>query len=187
VAGLTDLDELKVPKAIRPVVDEIIGITDEACLALLDEEYADLARRAVAKLARKRPSPLTSGGRTTWAGAVVYALGQVNFLFDPTTEPCVTTDELANQFGVAKASMSSKAKKVRDLIGIDHFSPEFLRADVIASTPFVWMIQLNDLVIDVRQAHLEIQAEAFRQGVIPYIPALGPDGTQTLLSESRRG
>jgi hypothetical protein len=51
------LDELKVPKALRPVVDEIVAITDSVCLAVLDEEYADLARRAMAKLARKRPPP----------------------------------------------------------------------------------------------------------------------------------
>jgi hypothetical protein len=46
------LDELKIPKGLRPVADEIVGITDSVCLSVLDEEYADLARRAVAKLAR---------------------------------------------------------------------------------------------------------------------------------------
>jgi len=71
-------DELKVPKALRPVADEIVAITDSVCLAVLDEEYADLARRAVAKLARKRPSPLTGGRRATWAAGVVYALGQAS-------------------------------------------------------------------------------------------------------------
>ena len=74
------LDELKIPKGLRPVVEEI---TDSVCLSVLDEEYADLARRAVAKLARKRPSPLQVGRRATWAAGVVYALGHVNFLSDP--------------------------------------------------------------------------------------------------------
>jgi len=55
---MTEIDELKVPIALRPVVEEIFGIIDAACMAVLDEEYADLARRAAAKLARKRPSPL---------------------------------------------------------------------------------------------------------------------------------
>ncbi len=61
------LDELKIPKGLRPVVEEIVGITDSVCLSVLDEEYADLTRRAVAKLARKRPSPLQAGRRATWA------------------------------------------------------------------------------------------------------------------------
>ena len=39
------MGELKVPKALRPVVEEIVGITNSVCVALLYEEYADLARR----------------------------------------------------------------------------------------------------------------------------------------------
>ena len=65
--AVTDLRKLNVPKALRPVVEEIVGITDAVCLAVLDQEYADLARRAAAKLARKRPSPLVGGRRVTWA------------------------------------------------------------------------------------------------------------------------
>jgi hypothetical protein len=65
------LDELRVPKAIRPLVDEIVAIIDSVCLAVLDEEYADLAQRAVAKLARERPSPLVRGRRAAWAAGVV--------------------------------------------------------------------------------------------------------------------
>jgi len=92
------LDELKIPKGLRPVVEEIVGITDSVCLSVLDEEYADLARRAVAKLARKRPSPLQAGRRATWAAGVVYALGHVNFLSDPASQPCVTADQLSAAF-----------------------------------------------------------------------------------------
>ena len=54
------LDELKVARELRPVVEEIVGITDSVCLSLLDEEYADLARRAVAKLAQ---AALAAAGR----------------------------------------------------------------------------------------------------------------------------
>jgi hypothetical protein len=43
---MVDMGELKVPKALRPVVEEIVGITDSVCVAVLDEEYADLARRS---------------------------------------------------------------------------------------------------------------------------------------------
>jgi len=96
-------DELKIPKGLRPVADDIVGITDSVCLSVLYEEYADLARRAVAKLARKRPSPLQASRRATWAAGVVYALGHVNFPSDPASEPCMTADQLSAAFGVAKA------------------------------------------------------------------------------------
>jgi Domain of unknown function (DUF6398) len=174
------LDELKVPKALRPVVDEIVGITDLVCLAVLDEEYADLARRAVAKLARKRPSPLLRGRRAGWAAGVVYALGQANFLFDPAIGPTATADQLSEAFGVAKTTMGSKAKQVRDLLRISPFSPEFERDEVAAWNPLRWIIEVDGLAVDVRHVPLDIQVAAFERGFIPYVPALGPDGTAAM-------
>ena len=147
------LDELKIPRGLRPVAEEIVGITDSVCLSVLDEQYADLARRAVAKLARKRPSPLQAGRRATWAAGVVYALGHVNFLSDPASEPCVTADQLSAAFCVAKSTMSSKARQVRGLLQLSHFSPEFQRADVVARNPLAWIIEVNGLAGDARQGH----------------------------------
>ena len=177
---MTGPDELKVPKALRPVVDEIGAITDSVCLAVLDEEYADLARRAVAKLARKRPSPLLRGRRAGWAAGVVYALGQANFLFDPAIGPTVTADQLSEAFGVAKTTMGSKARQVRDLLRISPFAPEFERAEVAARSPLKWIIEVDGLAVDVRHVPLDIQVAAFDRGFIPYVPALGPDGTAAL-------
>lgn len=176
MTDVTDMRELKVPKALRPVFDEIVGITDAVCLAVLDEEYADLARRAAAKLARKRPSPLVGGRRATWAAGIVYALGQANFLSDPATEPCVTADQLSEAFGVVKSTMGKKARQVGDLLQISPYSLEFQRADVAEQNPLVWMIELNGLVVDARHVPLAIQMEACRRGFIPYVPAFGPDG-----------
>lgn len=181
---MTGLDELRVPKALRSVVDEIVAITDSVCLATLDEEYADLARRVVAKLARKRPSPLLSGHRAGWAAGVVYALGQANFLFDPAVGPTVTADQLSEAFGVAKSTMGSKARRVRDLLRISPFSPEFERADVVAQNPLTWIIEVDGLAVDIRHVPLDIQVAAFERGFIPYVPALGPDGTASMQESS---
>lgn len=84
---MTDLGDLRIPVAMRPTAAQVIRLTDKVCADLLEQEYAALARQAVAKLARKRPSPLQSGRAATWAGGVVWALGQVNFLSDRSTEP----------------------------------------------------------------------------------------------------
>ena len=180
--AVAELDELKIPKAMRPVTEDVIQITDEVCGKLLDAEYADLARHAVAKLARKRPSPLLGGRRGTWAAAVVYALGQVNFLFDSSGEPHLSADELSAAFGIAKSTMSSKAKQVRDLLKMDHFTAEFLRADVMAENPMVWFVEVDGLVMDARSLPVDYQVVAFQRGYIPYIPALGPDGTAAVVN-----
>jgi hypothetical protein len=171
--AVTDVRELKVPTALKPVFEEIVGLTDAVCLAVLDAEYAELARCATAKLARKRPSPLVSGRRSTWAAGIVYALAQVNFLFDPENALYMTADQFSEAFGVLKSTMGGKAKQVRDLLRMSPFSAEFQRADVVAQNPMVWFIEVDGLAMDARQSPIDIQAEAYRLGLIPYVPALG--------------
>jgi len=60
---------MRVPKALRPRFDEICALTDRFCAERLDAEYAELCRKLVAKLARKRPSPLERGDPRIWAAA----------------------------------------------------------------------------------------------------------------------
>ena len=177
--AVAEFDELKIPNAVRPVAEEVIKITDEVCAKLLDAEYTALARQVVAKLARKRPSPLLSGRRATWAAGVVYALGQVNFLFDPSREPYRTADELGDAFGVAKTTMGSKAKQVRDMLKMDYITPEFVRADVADDDAAVWIVEVDGLVMDVRSLSLDIQTKAFARRLHPVHPALGRDGSRT--------
>lgn len=184
---MADLGDLKIPVAVRPAAEAIIALTDRVCPELLDEEYAVLARSVVAKLARKRPSPIQSGRAPTWAGAVVYALGQVNFLFDSATKPYATADDLSAAFGVAKSTLGAKAKQVRDLTKMSWGTAEFLRDDMIEASPSIWLIQVDGLVMDARGLPLPVQARAFALGIIPYIPALGRDGTAAWLSESESG
>jgi hypothetical protein len=186
IPAVAEFDELNIPKAVRPVAEEVIKITDEVCAKLLDAEYAALARQVVAKLARKRPSPLLSGRRATWAAGVVYALGQVNFLSDPSREPYLTADELSDAFGVAKTTMGSKAKQVRDILKMDYIAPEFMRADVADDNPAVWFVEVDGLIMDARSLSLDLQTTAFARGYIPYVPALGRDGTDALMDKARQ-
>jgi hypothetical protein len=180
---MADLADLKIPVAMRPAAEAIIALTDQVCPELLDQEYARLARSVVAMLARKRPPPIQSGRAPTWAGAVVYALGQVNFLFDPDTKPYATADDLSAAFGVAKSTLSAKAKQVRDLTKMSWGTAEFLREDMIEASPMIWFLEMDGLVVDARGLPLPVQAQAFEAGIIPYIPALGRDGTAAWLDE----
>jgi hypothetical protein len=183
---MADIGELKIPAAMRSAAQAIIALTDQVCPELLDEEYAALARNVVAKLARKRPSPIQSGRASTWAGAVVYALGQVNFLFDPATKPYATADDLSAAFAVAKSTLSAKAKQVRDLTKMSFGTPEFLREDMVAASPMIWFIEVDGLIMDARELPPPLQVRAFELGVIPYIPALGRDGTADWLRRGQR-
>jgi Domain of unknown function (DUF6398) len=57
-----------VPRALKPVYEQIVGITNAFCERHLDGDYASLCMKMAASLARKRPSPLTKGQTRSWAG-----------------------------------------------------------------------------------------------------------------------
>ncbi|MGB7981916.1 MAG: DUF6398 domain-containing protein [Candidatus Nanopelagicales bacterium] len=163
---------MKVPHGVRPYADQIVAVTDAVCMEHLDAEYAGLCRRMVGKLGRKRPSPLTRGDQRIWAAGVVYALGQVNFLFDPQQTPHATAEQLSGWLGVKKTTMGNKARLIRDTLALSHFDNEFMRRDVVAANPLTWLLEVDGVVVDVRHAPVHLQVRAFELGLIPYVPGL---------------
>jgi hypothetical protein len=91
---------------------------------------------------------MQAGRAATWAGGVVWALGQVNFLFDRSTEPYVTHDNLADAFGLSKSTLGQKGKQIRDTLKMTWAIPEFLRAERIDANPMIWFIEVNGLPFD---------------------------------------
>jgi hypothetical protein len=169
-------EDHRVPVAVRTVFEQVAGIADAFCREHLDDEYAQLSVTLTAKLARKRPSPLLRGDRRIWASAVIYALGRVNFLSDPSQTPHLASEQLARLLGVKQATMAAKGRVVMDLFGLDHFDTEFCLPSRLASHPTAWLITIDGLLYDARTLPIEIQAELARRGLIPGILApLAPD------------
>jgi len=79
-------------------------------------------------------------------------------------------DELCDWFGVATSTGSNKANQIRKLFHINHFSHEWMLPDLVDKLPMVWMISVNGFIVDARSLPRSIQEEAFRRGLIPYIP-----------------
>ena len=161
----------KVPAAVKPVFDDIVSITDLFCQQHLDAEYAGLCVKLAAKLARKRPSPLLRGDRGIWAAGIVYAIGRVNFLADPNQKPHLRTDELADLLGVKQTTMTNKGRLIADTLRISLMDPEFSRRDMIDKNPMAWLLEVNGFLVDARQLPPELQVQAWRQGLIPYVSA----------------
>jgi hypothetical protein len=128
-----DLAELKVPVALRDRAHEILAITDEACASHLDDEYTRLCRVLVARLARKRPSPLIRGDARIWAAGAIYAVGQVNFLFDRTQQPHLSAGQLADRLRVVKTTMANRAALINKTLDIGIFEPDLTRSTVLES------------------------------------------------------
>lgn len=163
-------EEYSIHPEMREKYETITGITDEFCREHLNEEYAELARKMAAALSRKRPSPLESGRERSWAAGIVYALGRVNFLSDDSFEPHMTQAELCERIGVSHSNVSSKSREIWDALELVQLHPDWCPPSRLEENPLAWIVEVNDLPIDVRAAPREIQEEAYRLGLIPYLP-----------------
>lgn len=160
---------IKVPKGWENVFAALSSLTDRFCEEHLDREYADLARYAIAALCRKRPSPLTSGHSQTWACAVLYALGQVNFLSDRSTAPYMAMADLCSHFSIAPSTGGNKAKLVRKALGMRQFDYNWTLPSRVENTSIPWLIEVNGLIADARQLPPAVQAVAVQKGLIPFV------------------
>ena len=158
------------PAGVRPAHERIVARTDAFCRRHLDAEYAVLCRKLAGVLARKRPSPLTQGKPESWASGIVRVVGSVNFLNDPSQPHHMTMADIDERIGVSEATGSAKSMAIRDLLKIRGFEAEWTLPGRMEQNPMAWMIQVNGLMMDARHAPREIQEEAFRKGLIPFIP-----------------
>jgi len=161
---------LQVPKELQARYEEITHLTDTFSQHYLNDEYAQLCRELTATLCRKRPSPLARGNASTWACGIIHALGMVNFLFDSSQTPHIVASQIWEYFDLSSSTMQAKSKQIRDLLGMYQMDPTWSIPSMVDKNPLIWMLEVNGLVIDVRQAPREIQEVAFRRGLIPYIP-----------------
>jgi hypothetical protein len=160
-----------VPSSVEPAYSAIIALIETFCAQHLNGEYAALAQRLTATLARKRPSPIVRGKPEIWACAILYALGTVNFLFDKAQTPHLRADELCALFGVSTSSGANKAKLIRDMLKMGPMDPNWCLPSRVDRNPLVWMVQVNGFIVDVRHMPREVQKIAYEKGLIPYIPA----------------
>jgi hypothetical protein len=162
----------KIPKAMADKFASITTLTDSFCEQHLNDEYRSMIRRAVAALARKRPSPLLKGKENVWAAAAVHAVGRINFLDDYSQLPHCKPKVIYEFFGIAESTGQNKSKEIRDLLNMEPMSPAWTLSSRLADNPMVWMLQVNGLIVDIRHESLELQQAAYEQGLIPFIPAM---------------
>jgi hypothetical protein len=80
-------------------------------------------------------------------------------------------DELCAVFGVSQSSGANKAKNIRDLLKIHQFDPDWCLPSLVDRNPLIWFLQVNGMMVDIRDMPREVQVLDFEKGLIPYIPA----------------
>lgn len=168
---LTTRRATSVPKLMLPTFAAVTELSDAVCAEHLNDDYRDLARDMAAGLCRKRPSPLSSGQPQTWACAILYALGQTNFLSDKASQPYMVMSDLCATFGVSQSTASAKARTIKNALRIRVLDPDWMLPSLIEQNPLIWMAHVNGVLVDLRDMPREVQVIAYEQGAIPYIPA----------------
>ncbi len=161
----------KIPKSMAEKFTTITALTDSFSKKYLNEEYKVMIHRVVGALARKLPSPLLKGKENVWAAAVVHAVGRVNFLDDPSQSPHCKSKTIYEFYGIADSTGQNKSKEIRDLLKMGQMSPDWTLPSLLVNNPMVWMLEVNGLIVDLRQAPLELQQVAYEKGLIPFIPS----------------
>ncbi len=135
----------------------LIEATTAYCREQLNEEYREICEKLIDKMSRKRTVPFLSGQLNIWAAAVVYAIGQINFLFDGSFEPSATADDIRDHFGVKKNTVSNKARCIRDMFKMGCYDKEFSTEHVKQRNPFRDLVMIDGMIAPKSALPLEIQ------------------------------
>jgi hypothetical protein len=135
----------------------LIEMTAKFCNKKLNDEYRELTEKMIKKLSKKRNVPFLSGRIEIWAAAIIYSLGQINFLFDKKSQPFSTADEISGFFGQSKSSVSQKAKVIRDLLKLNYSDNEFSLKSIQESNPFNEMVSIDGFIVPISSLPPDMQ------------------------------
>ena len=151
---------------IESISQQLLTLTGEFCDQYLDNDYKQLCEKLILKMGRKRQVPFLLGRINTWAASIIYALGQINFLFDRSFEPYISADDIANHFGVSKSTIGQKAKQIRDMFKMGYWDQEFATQRMQASNPLKGMVMVDGMILPASVLPPELQEELRRKGII---------------------
>lgn len=118
---------------IKEKEKKLIEMVDAFCEDKLDPEYKTLCNKLVHKLGRKHDVPFKRGKLENWASGIVYAIGQINYLFDKNFEPYATPDDICKYFKTKKSTASNKARDIRQMLNLKTGDKEFSTQNILDS------------------------------------------------------
>ena len=161
---------MDIPEKCEQAFTAVVELTDAFCEKYLNEDYRELCQEMAVELC-EAGLPVNKGKPASWASGIVHAIGWVNFLQDPTLSPHMTSAQVAEGFGVSQGTMMAKSRVIRDELDLMQLDPGWCLPALLKDNPLVWMLEVNGFIMDIRIAPREVQEEAYRLGLIPFIPA----------------
>ena len=93
--------------------EQLIEMVSDFCDSKLDVEHKSLCVNLIERIDKSDEISFKRGKLEIWASGIVYAIAQLNFLFDEAFEPCITVDDICDYFKTKKSSSYNKAYDIR--------------------------------------------------------------------------
>ncbi len=146
--------------------------TDIFCVECLNIDYAKISRKMIKAVCELNPSPVAKGWARTWGAAIVYALGELNGLFDPDSTPHMEPDRLCELAGVSANTTPNRARKLIKALDAAPGDPRFALPEVLEHSARAWTILVDGVPVDARRAPKNIQEQALQMDLIPHLPRM---------------
>jgi hypothetical protein len=136
---------------------QLLELTGAFCAQNLDDEYYELCEKLIKKMGRKREVPFKRGRLEIWAAAVVQTIGSINFLFDKSFEPYISSKQLNDHFQTKTTTVSNKARIIKDMFDLWYYNPEFSTKMMEQNNPFNDIVIVDDLFVPIGSLPIEMQ------------------------------
>jgi hypothetical protein len=97
-------------------------------------------------------------------------LGHITFLSDKSFEPSMAMAIVCAGFGVGE-NTAKKAQIIARALDAHRSNPGWSLDRILERNPLVWMVEVNGLLVDLRDMPRELQEISFEKGMISYIRA----------------
>ena len=134
---------VRLPPKLGKRLGEVVAITDRFCDEHLDAEYKQLCRDMAAVLCISG-CPLTSGKAAGWAAGIVYSVGWVNFIGDPSQPHHMRAEDMAPPLGVSPATLINRARDVREGLGLVRMDPRWSTKAMLERNPLLRLADYLD-------------------------------------------
>lgn len=131
---------VRLPPKLGKRLGEVLAITDRFCDEHLDVEYKELCRDLAAALC-VAVFPLTSGKAAGWAAGIVYSVGWVNFIGDPSQPHHLRAEDMTPALGVSPATLMNRARDIREGLGLVRMDPRWSTKAMLERNPLLRMAE----------------------------------------------
>lgn len=137
--------------------EQIIELASTFCDKKLNEEYRQLCIELIMTLGDMPAMPLLRGKEQIWAAAVVYTVGNLNFLFDKSSEPHIPSSDIFDHFETKNSTVSAKSRMICDMLDLHRLDNRFATQSMIAWNPLNTLVMVDDMIVPIESLPAEIQ------------------------------